>query len=365
MEAVTAGTLGTALPNSVPPMIASLVSTIIPVYNRPRQLREAVESVIKQDYRPIEIIIVDDGSTDDETPEAARSLAHAHPDVVRVVDQTNGGPGAARENGRQHARGEFIQYLDSDDILLPGKFSAQVAALRATPGADVAYGITFFRDHAGRPNPEPHKDTGCAKATMFPSFLISRWWETATPLYRTSVCEEAGPWTNLRLEEDWEYDCRIASLGGRLVYCAVPVSEHRDHDGGRLSRGDSHDPVRLRMRAISHGLVWGHAVRAGLCKTAPIEVGRFSRSLFLLARQCGAAKLASESQQLHALALEAAAEGRGPMMGLRIYSVTAKLIGWKRVGALSDFLDRSRGLSRRMLFGSKARPLVIEEDNRH
>lgn len=110
-------------------MTPGLVSTIIPVFNRPVQLSEAVQSVLDQDYRPIEIIIVDDGSTD-ETLATAQALERSQADIVRVMSKTNGGPGLAREHGRQQAHGEFIQYLDSDDVLLPGKFSVQVAALR-------------------------------------------------------------------------------------------------------------------------------------------------------------------------------------------------------------------------------------------
>src|SRR5262245_61954525 len=98
-------------------MIEDLVSTIIPVYNRAGMLREAVESVLAQTYRPIEIIVVDDESTDD-TRCVAEALASTNSKEVRVIHQSNSGPGLAREAGRQASRGEFIQYLDSDDLLL-------------------------------------------------------------------------------------------------------------------------------------------------------------------------------------------------------------------------------------------------------
>src|SRR5689334_20068405 len=114
-----------------------MVSTIIPVFQRAALLREAVGSVLAQAYRPIEIIVVDDGSTDD-TPACAEALADAHPEIS-VVHQPNRGPGAARETGRQRAQGEFIQYLDSDDLLLPGKFEGQVAGLRSRPECGIAY----------------------------------------------------------------------------------------------------------------------------------------------------------------------------------------------------------------------------------
>src|SRR5262245_34526643 len=109
-------------------MIRDLVSTIIPVYNRPDLLVDAVHSVLAQTYRPIEVIIVDDGSTD-STPQIARDLADRHPQVIRWIRQTNGGPGRARQTGLETARGEYVQYLDSDDLLLPRKFELQVAAL--------------------------------------------------------------------------------------------------------------------------------------------------------------------------------------------------------------------------------------------
>src|SRR5258708_21257527 len=116
--------------------MTGLVSTIIPVHNRASLLREAVASVLAQAYPHIEIIIVDDGSTDD-TSMVADELAREHPEKIRVIHQTNTGPGLAREAGRLRARGEFVQYLDSDDLLLPRKFELQVAGLNAHPECGV------------------------------------------------------------------------------------------------------------------------------------------------------------------------------------------------------------------------------------
>ncbi|HJU86437.1 MAG TPA: glycosyltransferase family A protein, partial [Gemmatimonadota bacterium] len=87
-----------------------LVTTILPVHNRPAMLAAAVESVLAQSYRPLDVLVVDDGSTDD-TARVADLLAAENPDRVRVLHIANGGPGVAREAGRREARGEFIQYL--------------------------------------------------------------------------------------------------------------------------------------------------------------------------------------------------------------------------------------------------------------
>lgn len=322
--------------------VPGLVSVVIPVFNRTVQLRDAVASALAQDYRPIEIIIVDDGSTAEDTLAALAALAREHAPRLRVLRQQNQGPGIARETGRSVARGEFLQYLDSDDVLLPGKLSVQVAALRGDPDAGVAYGITWFRDAQGRCTEVPHKDTGLRRRTMFPSFLVARWWETATPLYRASVCDAAGPWSDLRLEEDWEYDCRIAALGTALAYCPVPVSEHRDHGGERLSRGRALDPRRLRARAQSHALVWKHALRAELPRTAPSECSHFGRSVFLIARQCWHAGLAEEARDLLGVAAQALAADAAQRRRLRVFAALRALAGAKVATGLYDALARLR-----------------------
>jgi glycosyltransferase involved in cell wall biosynthesis len=319
----------------------SLVSTIIPVHDRAAQLRETVDSILAQTYRPIEIVIVDDGSTDD-TASVADRMAAEHPEEVRALHVPNGGPGLAREAGRLHARGEFIQYLDSDDVLLPGKFEHQVNALRADAGAGVCYGMTRYVDDSGRGADRAWRRTGERIERMFPSFLVERWWGTSTPLYRRSVTDAIGPWTALWNEEDWEYDCRVAALDPRLAYVPHFVSEQRGHGGDRLSREGSSDPNKLRDRAAAHALILDHARRAGIGPRQE-EMRHFARELFLLARQCGAAALSAEARHLHALALQASDGDAGGQLDLRIYGILARAIGWGRMGRLACALDRRRG----------------------
>ena len=318
-------------------MIQGLVSTIIPVYNRPARLVVAVESVVAQGYRPVEILIVDDGSTDD-TGQVAEDLARRHPEVL-VIHQANVGPGGAREAGRLRARGEFVQYLDSDDLVLPDKFEAQVTGLRAHAECGVSYGWTQYRRADGSLDPSRWKPTGHVARHLFPSFLRERWWETATPLFRASVCQAVGPWADLRLEEDWEHDCRVAALGVELHYHPAFVAEHRHHSEHRLS-GAGLAPRALAQRARAHELILGHARRAGLGPEAP-EMEHFARELFLLARQCGAGGLACESRRLFELARGASGpERRG--LDFRIYRLATALLGWRVAGALACRIDRLR-----------------------
>jgi len=320
--------------------LTDLVTTIIPVYNRVVMLHDAVQSVLAQSYRPIEIIIVDNASTDD-TPREAAWLAQSNPAVVRVAHCTTRGAGAAREAGRRQARGEFVQYLDSDDLLLPEKFSLQVAALRASPQCAIAYGITRFRGRGGKILHEPWKGTGEAVEHLFPSMLLDRWWGTSTPLYRRSALDHSGAWLNLSNEEDWEYDCRLAALGVKLAYVPKLVSEERDHAGDRLSRGGGSDAAKLAARAQAHSLIYRHALRAKISRATP-QMQHFSRALFLLARQCGAAGLSQASKELFDLSRECAQAARRNSIDYRIYARVAKLLGWRVAGHLSMLRDRLR-----------------------
>ncbi len=271
-------------------------------------------------------------------------LAQAQPDEVFLIRISNGGPGVAREAGRRTARGEFIQYLDSDDLLLPEKFERQVRGLREHPECGVSYGKTSYYHVDDKPKPEEvaWKRTGERIGTMFPAFLMFRWWGTSTPLYRRSVVDAAGPWSRLRNEEDWEYDCRIASRHVRLHYCDAFVSEQRDHGNDRLSRNGAHDATKLADRAAAHVLIFRHARKAGI--TADVEqMQHFAREIFLLSRQCGAAGLEAESRMLFGLARQASLPGRRDGVQFRAYRLASAALGWRTAGRLSAQLDRLRG----------------------
>lgn len=315
-------------------MKEGLVSVIVPVFNRPRLLVESVNSVLAQSYGHFEIVIVDDASSD-ETPHVIREL-QARDARIRSVRRENGGPGLARETGRLLAEGEFLQYLDSDDVLLPRKLELQVAALRAHPDCGVAYGRVRYRDESGGEIACDWKPNNLVVDTLFPSILLARWWETVTPLFRTSVTDAAGAWTDMRLEEDWEYDARIGALGVKLTFLDEVLAEHRDHAGGRLSRGAGSDPARLRDRARAHELIAGHARKAGLAATTP-ELRQFARELFHIARQCGAAGLTAESRRLVELAQELS-----DAPDVRIYRLLARAIGWRAAGRVAGMIDRLR-----------------------
>ena len=317
----------------MPEIIENLVSTIIPVYNRPQMLQQAVDSVLAQTYRPIEIIISDDGSGD-ETRHVIHKLAQTYPYEIRFVFNENRGAGQAREAGRQLARGEFIQYLDSDDRLLPRKFEIQVKALREHPECGAAYGYIRLCPEKGPPKLEPFKWSGREFPTLFPWLLIDRWWNTDCPLYRRSVCDAVGPWTDLRYSQDYEYDGRIGALGTRLVHCKEFVCEQRHHDQNRQTgHGGWLDPPD-QVRFFTS--LYNSAIQAGVAIDTP-EMRHLSRRLFLYGRRCGAAGDAEASKNFFELAVKAVGK-KG--WDLRIYQTMAMGLGWGNLGSLACWLDR-------------------------
>jgi glycosyltransferase involved in cell wall biosynthesis len=116
-----------------------LISCIIPVFNGERYLAEAIDSIIAQTYRPLEIIVIDDGSTD-----GTAAVAGGYGERVRCVWQANAGEVAARNRGLHEAGGEFIAFLDADDRWHPEKLSRQLARFNERPELDL--GFTRFQN---------------------------------------------------------------------------------------------------------------------------------------------------------------------------------------------------------------------------
>jgi hypothetical protein len=348
MKPTQRSSLSNGEPGPLSTTVEDLVTTIIPVFNRPQMLCTSVDSVLSQTWRPIEVIIVDDGSTDD-TPKVAAALAAEHPGVVSWLRIDNAGPGPAREAGRLRARGEFIQYLDSDDRLLPKKFELQVAALRSRPDCGVAYGETRLIDDRNNVLQTPFKWTGEDRDQLFPGLLVDRWWCTHTPLYRRSLCDAIGPWSDLRWSQDWEYDSRAGAMLTKLVRCDAEVSEHCHHDGERqtsLANWES-DPRRLRNRIQLLQALLKNATIAGVSETAP-ERQHFARWAFAIARRCAAVGLKDEMNTALNLALQGAGQtGRGAQ-GVKMFrwlSLSIGAVATGRIARTIESLNRRPGES--------------------
>jgi glycosyltransferase involved in cell wall biosynthesis len=318
-------------------MKPGLVSIVIPVYNRAAMLREAVASVLSQTWRPIEIIIVDDGSSD-ETPSAANELVAAHPEVIRVLSQHNVGPGAARQAGADAAEGEFVQFLDSDDLLLPHKFSRQISGLREDLEAGISYGKTYTCENGVRAA-LPAQRSAQIHREIFPALLEGRIWETSTPLYRRSALNLIGPWPRKRQMEDWEFDAKAGAAHVKLHYCDEFLAEYRIHGGERLAHAWMTERRAMADRISAYSEILRYARFAGV-PDSRAEMRRYVRTLFAVARAAGPLGFAAEANELLALARGIATDNLSEALDLRAYNYLAKILGWRVMGSLNRWLER-------------------------
>lgn len=210
------------------------VSVVIPNYNRAGLIGETLESILSQ-TRPVdEIIVVDDGSTDDSI-QVVESFAPR----VRLIAQPNAGPAAARNRGFAASTGDFLQFFDSDDLCAPNKIELQLAALR-TSGADIAYsawlqatltdGVAEFH--------EPPLQQGPLPPWRRPESWFLRGWVTVfqTLLIRRTLLERIGPYReDLMPSEDSELLFRFLLAGARMVHVPGTLVLYRRHPAAQIS----------------------------------------------------------------------------------------------------------------------------------
>ena len=179
---------------------APRVSAITRTYDRARWLRGAIESVLGQGFPGLEAIVVDDGSTDD-TPAVAASFG----DRIRYHRQENRGRAAAWNAGVALARGEYLAWLDSDDLWLPGRLARQVPMLDARPEAGLLYSAVDYIDEEGRPADIRPSGRPTPSGRIMGELLRHNLMQTNAVLARRRLVVEAGPLDDdLTVGEDWD-----------------------------------------------------------------------------------------------------------------------------------------------------------------
>lgn len=204
----------------------ALISVIVPAYNYAAFLAEAVNSALRQSHRNIEVVIIDDGSTDN-TAEIAQGLMQQDA-RVRYVHQVNQGLSAARNTGIKQAKGEFLVFLDADDVMHHEKIQAHLEHFSAMPLSDISYGRSRYFV-SGQPektfanlalNDEEWmpKVSGTADVVM-PALLANNIFPVCSAMLRRKVVELVGAFdTDLRSLEDWDYWLRAAATGCCFAY---------------------------------------------------------------------------------------------------------------------------------------------------
>lgn len=214
-----------------------LFSIIVPAYNRSNALLSALESVRHQTYRPIQLIIIDDGSTDN-TRSVVKGWTEsiADPESLRVeyYYQENSGPSAARNHGIRHVRGELVQFLDSDDFIHPTRLTVLVEHF-STTGADyIQTGFNGFDPESGVITDQHYGRQGENQLELALKGLL--WANTLRAALRRDLVERAGPWdTEMSCFEDREYMERAVVLAEHPVAIREILASARRGGGERVS----------------------------------------------------------------------------------------------------------------------------------
>jgi glycosyltransferase involved in cell wall biosynthesis len=212
-----------------------LISIIVPCFNAERWVAETVESCLAQTWSNREVIVVNDGSRDGSLA-VVRSFESRG---VIVLDQPNRGASAARNAGLRAARGEFIQFLDADDILAPEKIERQVAFCDARPETRLVSGewARFTTTSAdARFTAQPNWRDLEATEFLQQFFEAGTMMHPAAWLARRSLLEECGPWDeSLSLNDDGEYFARVMLRAGHIAFCPGARSFYRSNIASSLS----------------------------------------------------------------------------------------------------------------------------------
>jgi glycosyltransferase involved in cell wall biosynthesis len=193
------------------------VSAIIPAYNAGKYVARAIESCLAQTHPPIEVIVVDDGSSDDTADVISR-----YADPVRLIRQANAGPAAARNHGARVATGDWLGLLDADDYWFPDKLRTQLPRAAAT---DVGVIYSLFDSYNGRPDPI---EVG------FDDLWNYNWIGNSSALIRREAFQSVGGLHESRTlmsVEDYNLWIRMAAAGWRLVLCPH-ILVHYERDVG-------------------------------------------------------------------------------------------------------------------------------------
>lgn len=209
------------------------MSVIIPAFRAAAYIREALDSVVGQAGPQVEIIVINDGSPD--TPTLERVL-EPYRDRITYLQQQNGGVASARNAGILAARGEWLAFLDADDVWMPNYLEAQLGFLRTHPEVDMVFPNSVYFGETARAGRCTMDFMPIDGEITFLKTLAGDCTITYCALVRRSMVIRAGLFdTTLRGSEDFNLWLRILKAGGRIAYQATPLHRYRRHDASLTS----------------------------------------------------------------------------------------------------------------------------------
>ena len=217
-----------------------MITVIVPVYNGATYLEDAVASVLRQTHAPSEVIVVDDGSTD-----CSRQIAEAFPPTVRYLRKENGGPASARNFGIATATGEFLAFIDQDDLWHVSKLERQMACFDAEPELDLCYTLVdLFWDSALISEERAYH--GHKRTRRVPGYVMP------TLLGRRSAFSRVGPLDeSLVFGDGTDWAMRALDAGLHVKLLPEVLLYHRMHKGNLTRHRERSEREFVRI-ARSH-----------------------------------------------------------------------------------------------------------------
>jgi glycosyltransferase involved in cell wall biosynthesis len=297
-----------------------LVSIIIPCWNAERYVAEAIDSALAQTWPHKEIIVVDDGSTD-----GSLEVIRRFGDHVCLVQIRHSGAPTARNEGLRRAQGDYIKFLDADDVLLPEAVSRLVEAIQSLPENAIPYGQVL--DYETRK--ELFREIRTSEATSSDDMILACFASnipTTAPLYRVGLLRAVkGFDPDLERGQEWDLHLRLALQGVIFCYVQYPVSLCRRHNGKYRINTRLRLPVGVEWRAKSVG----KGVRLIQEHFADVIPPQFKEVMYLHFYNLGLgyARWGQRRKAEHWFDLARSLGVKPPRMGDWLYRVLRKLLG--------------------------------------
>ncbi|MGI4824207.1 MAG: glycosyltransferase family A protein [Janthinobacterium lividum] len=308
------------------------VSVLIPAYNAAPYLEQTLDSVLAQTWPHLEVIVVDDGSRDDTLAKARRYAS----DKVQVVSQANAGASAARNRAFALATGEYIQYLDADDLLHPDKIRAQLACLQQHPGAQLAASAWAMFHH--EPDEQALRPTVLWQDYTDPvQWLVTAWengvWmQPSAWLTHRTLIEAAGPWDErISLHDDGEFFSRVLLKTTTIPFCAAAKSFYRKGISDSLSSIVSEKAVQSHL-AVCQSYEASLLAQRDTAQTRLACANNYQRLIYEYYPQYPAVR------QLAAARVRALGGSTARPFSTPMFRVLDKLLGWQLSKRAKNFV---------------------------
>ncbi len=323
-----------------------LVSVIIPLYNADRYIEACINSVLDQTWPNIEIIIVDDGSTDDSLI-AAKKFDREN---IKVISQKNKGASAARNKGLSEAKGDYIQFLDADDLISNDKIYNQVLALEEQPNKVAVCSTVHFPAHASHLDfsPSDYEEQFAISDDDPVRFLIRLMGGYSENggmitihswLAPRAIINKAGPWNEeLTVDDDGEYFTRVL-LNSDGVIKTDGKNFYRKHEQSNINLSSLKDQKGILSQVRSLQLKYAHISRFNQSSNLKSAYARgLSEIKFKLYPNNGPT-VSIIDNEISSLNINFKFQ---PMFGTKAGSLTARLFGWKIARLLQLLFKWSR-----------------------